>query len=701
LRDELQQAAKLLKSYEEAGLGWFWSTDANGRIDYISDHAAEELGKTREEILGQSFLSLFMAGAVDEDRKERTLTLILNGRKTFSDLPVRLACEESEVWWAISGRPQHAPDGTFTGYCGNGRDITELRRSQQDASRLATSDSLTGLSNRHQMESRLEATLAAFRASKRACALIMLDLDRFKLVNDTLGHQAGDDLLRQVGQRLRDVLEAQAVSCEIGRLGGDEFQIMLPDLDDRGKLGEIGMTIISILSQPYGVVGGRCAIGTSIGIAIAPYDGATAEELVRSADLALYAAKAGGRGQFRFYSADLAAQAERRRQIEEDLRDALANDQMWVAYQPLVDTKSNKVVALEALLRWTHPELGDIPPSIFLPLAEERNLIGLFSDWVIMTACQDAAHWPGSVRVTVNVAPSQAGNLGFAGKVTQALASSGLAPERLELELRMASFAAEEERTVSLFDSLKVMGVRFVLDHFGDGYSALGFLRTPLFDKIKIDASFVRGVTAKDSRNAEIIGSVVKLAKALKLEVAAEGVEAHDELDTVRALGVSQVQGHIYGGALNSEDVSEAMLTGEWVIEPSGPSHYRPDRKTVFRKIGLIHEDYRYEATMRNVSRSGCMIEGLLDVPVGTQFVIDFGEGQLAVGTVRRTAGAMMGMEFEQALVDDGAGGLCTRHRVSPTVIASVSAALLNNSNGTIHLPKFAHAMDAPRKVQR
>lgn len=698
----MQHAAKLLRSYEDAGLGWFWSADSEGRVDYISDYVVETLGKTREEIIGQPFLSLFLLGPKEEEKKERTLTLILNGRKTFSDLAVRPATPGGEVWWSISGRPQFTADGNFSGYCGNGQDITELRRSQQDASRLATCDSLTGLSNRHQMEVRLESTLAAFRAGKRSCALIMLDLDRFKQVNDTLGHQAGDDLLRQVGQRLRDVLDAQGVNCDVGRLGGDEFQVILPDLDDRGKLGEIGKAIISILSQPYGVVGGRCAIGTSVGIAIAPFDGGTSEELVRAADLALYSAKSGGRGQFRFYSADLAAQAERRRQVEEDLRNALANDQIWVAYQPQVDTASNKVVALEALLRWTHPELGEIPPALFLPLAEERNLIGPLNDWAIMMACQDAAHWPGKVRVTVNVAASQTANLGFAGTVTQALAGSGLAPERLELEFSMASLVAEEDRSVSLFDSLKVLGVRFALDHFGDGYSALGFLRKPLFDKIKIDATFVRGVTDQDSRNAEIVRSVVSLAKALKLDVAAEGVEAHDELNTVRDLGVGQVQGHIYGGALKSEDVSEAMLTGEWVIEPSGPAHYRPDRKTVFRKIGLIHEDFRYEATMRNVSRTGCMIEGLLEVPVGTQFVVDFGEGQLAVATVRRSAGAMMGMEFEQALVDDGAGGLCTRHRVSPAVVANASVSLFGNTkNGMINLPKFAQAVDAPRKVQR
>lgn len=695
----MQHAAKLLRSYEEAGLGWFWSSDADGHIDYISESAAQKLGKARDEIAGQSLLSLFALEAGEEDRSERTLPLILNGRKTFSDLAVKVASGSNEMWWAISGRPQFSSDGSFKGYCGNGHDITEQRRSQLDASRLAAFDSLTGLSNRHQMELRLETTLAAFRAARRSCALIMLDLDRFKQVNDTLGHQAGDDLLRQVGQRLRDVLDAQSANCEIGRLGGDEFQIVLPDMDDRGRLGEIGKAIIAILAQPFSVVGGRCAVGTSIGIAIAPFDGDTSDDLVRSADLALYAAKAGGRGQFRFYSADLHAQAERRRQIEEDLRHALANDQMWLAYQPLVDTASNKVVALEALLRWNHPDLGDVPPSLFMPLAEERNLIGPLGDWAIKTACEDAAHWPGSVRVTVNVAAAQSGNLGFSAAVTQALTHSGLSPERLELELAESALGNGDERAAGMFDSLKVLGVRLVLDHFGAGYSALGHLRKSTFDKVKIDSSFVRGVTDKGSRNGEIVRSVVSLAKALGMEIAAEGIEAHDELDAMRQLGVSQVQGHIYGGALNSEAVSEAMLSGEWVIEPSGPAHYRPDRKTVFRKIGLIHENHRYEATMRNVSRSGCMIEGLLEVPVGTQFVVDFGEGQLAVGVVRRSAGAMMGLEFEQALVDDGAGGLCTRHRVSPLVVASASAGMLANGNGGLSLPKFAQAGGASRKV--
>ncbi|MGE3691608.1 MAG: putative bifunctional diguanylate cyclase/phosphodiesterase [Novosphingobium sp.] len=694
----MQHAARLLRSYEEAGLGWFWSTDAGGRVDYISGSAAAMLGRTAEDIAGQPLLSLFLLEGGAEDRTGRTLPLILNSKKTFSDLAVKADCRDGEMWWAISGRPQFSGTGEFSGYCGNGHDITDLRRSQQDASRLATSDSLTGLSNRHQMESRLETTLAAYRAAKRSCALVMLDLDRFKQVNDTLGHQAGDDLLRQVAQRMRDVLEANAFNCELGRLGGDEFQIMLPDIDDRGRLGELGKAIIAVLSQPFAVVGGRCSVGTSLGIAIAPFDGEAAEELVRSADLALYAAKAGGRGQFRFYSNDLQAQAERRQQIEADLRDALANRQIWLAYQPQVDTAANKVVALEAEMRWTHPELGEVPPSLFMPLAEERKLIGPLSDWAIMTACEDAAQWPGSVRVAVNVTVSQSGNLGFSATVAQALTNSGLAPERLELEIGEGALLEGDEHAAHLFDSLKVLGVRFSLDHFGEGHSALGVLRKSTFDKIKIDQSFVRGVTDKGSRNAEIVRSVVSLAKALGMEVAAEGVEAHDELDTMRQLGVSHVQGHIYGDALKGEDVSEAMLSGEWVIEPSGPAHYRPDRKTVFRKIGLIHENHRYEATMRNVSRSGCMIEGLLEVPADTQFVVDFGEGQLAVGVVRRSAGAMMGLEFEQALVDDGAGGLCTRHRVSPLVVASATAGLPANSNGSLSLPKFAQTSGTSRK---
>ena len=672
--EELKQAILLLHDYESSGLGWFWSSNADGAITYISQCVSDAMGCARTALLGRPVQSLFILERDEDDTLERPLPLILSGRKTFADLAVRAAVENSEVWWSISGRPQFGADGSFIGYRGNGADITASRQSQKDASRLAQFDSLTGLANRHRMNKRLTATLTAYQSAKRCCALMMIDLDRFKQVNDTLGHPAGDELLKQVGQRLLRVLTDK--NSEIGRLGGDEFQIILPDIDDRGRLGEIAKTVIAMLSQPYQIEGSRCVIGASVGIAIAPYDGITSEALIRSADLALYASKGGGRGQFRFYSSDLHSEAERRRQIEEDLRDALNSDQMHVAYQPIMDTKTNKVVSLEALARWEHPELGDVSPGVFIPIAEECNLIGPLGDWVLKRACVDAASIPGNVKVSVNVSAMQFANPNFSALVAQALTHSELAPERLELELTETIFLGDREATEAMFNALKLLGVRLVLDDFGTGYSSLAYLQHAPFDKIKIDKSFITGVTQEGNRNAAIIASIVSLAEALGMDTTAEGIEAHDELEAMRRLQVGQIQGFIYAAAVSFDDVCDALLTGDWVIEPEGPSRYRPERRTVLLRVGLIHEDHRYEAMMRNLSRAGCMVEGLLDVPLGTSFVVDFGEGQLAVAVTRRSAGSMQGLEFEHQLVDDGAGGLCTRHRISPYVLAQAGMPL-------------------------
>lgn len=704
---EMQQSVMLLRDYEKSGLGWFWATDGEGRVTYITDGVAATLGKPREEILGLSFHSLFILEREEDDRVERTLPLILSGHKTFSELTVRAARDDVEIWWAISGRPQFDAAGEFTGFMGNGTDVTQSRRSQRDASRMAMYDSLTGLANRNRMGKRLHSTLVAYQVAKRSCGLMMLDLDRFKQVNDTLGHPAGDELLKQVAQRLTRIIPQ---GCEIGRLGGDEFQVILPDIDDRGRLGDIAKKIIEMISQPYSIEGSRCVIGCSVGIAIAPYDGIDADELTRSADLALYASKGGGRGMFRFYSRDLHSEAERRRQIEEDLRDALAKDQLRLAYQPLVNVASNKVVGVEAVMRWSHPDLGEVSPGVFIPIAEEANLIGALGDWALMRACHDAVQWPGNVSVAVNVSPAQFGNLGFPSVVAQALASSGLAPERLELEVTESIFLADDNSVEQMFKALKILGVRLSLDDFGTGYSALGYLKKADFDKIKIDRGFIRGVTEPNSRNVSIIRSVVTLAKGLNMTTVAEGIEAHDELDMMRKLGVNQIQGYIYARPVGFDEVLDAMATGTWTIEPSGPSRYREERMTMLRRVGLIHEDHRYEVIMRNLSRTGCLVEGLLDIPRGTQFVVDFGEGQLAVATVKRSAGSMQGLEFELPMVDDGAGGLCTRNRISPYVLAAAGMPLASLPPGyspvgemaqpaSLSLPKFAQVQETARKA--
>ena len=694
---EEQQALLLLRDFEQSGQGWFWSTDASGAITYISESVAKAVGRDRSDLIGQPFHTQFTLEREETEDSARTLPLLFSANKTFSELPVRATGSTAEIAWTITGRPQFDAQRRFLGYRGNGVEATERLRTQRDASRLAMYDSLTGLSNRHRMGQRLVATLTAYAATQRPCAIMMIDLDRFKQVNDTLGHPAGDELLKQVAQRLQSVCDK---GVEIGRLGGDEFQIILPDVEDRGRLGELGKRIIAILSQPYQMEGSRCVIGASVGIAVAPYDGLTSEDLVRSADLALYSAKGGGREQFRFYSSELHETAEQRRRLEEDLRDALARDQISMYYQPLVSAKTDTVVGVEALMRWKHPEFGDISPAVFIPIAEESDLVIALGEWAMRQACAEAVSWTGNIRVAVNVSPAQFAHPNFIANVTQSLAQSGIAPDRLEIELTESIFVNDSESTERTFAAIKSLGARLVLDDFGTGYSSLGYLKHAPFDKIKIDKGFIHEVTVPGSRNPAIITAIVSLARALDMVTTAEGIETRDELALMRELGVDQIQGWIYSKARAAGEVSEALASGDWVIDPMGPAKQRAERRTVLRKVGIVHEDHRYEVMMRNLSRTGTAIEGLINVPVGTQFVVDFGEGQLVVATVRRSEETIQGLEFEIPLVDDGAGGLCTRHRVAPYVLAAMGmptpgtggAVVALNKGTQIALPRFGTA---------
>ncbi len=665
---------ELLDSFEAAGLGWFWATDAQGRLIYLSQNAALKLGWNDGEAIGKPLGDLFMTEQDDDpNRTERPLAFLLSARNSISQLNVRLAVAGQEVWWEIAGKPQFDEAQRFTGYRGSAKDITRSRESQRDAERLAQYDSLTGLSNRHRMTKRLSTTLAAYRNSKRSCALLMLDLDRFKQVNDTLGHPAGDELLKQVAARLGRIVGDKG---EIGRLGGDEFQIMLPDIDDRGALGELGQRLIQMISQPYSINGARAIIGTSVGIAIAPYDGLDTEELVKATDLALYAAKGGGRGQYRFYSSDLQDGAKHRRQVEEDLRDAITNSELSMHYQPLICAKTHTVQACEALMRWEHPERGSISPGVFIPVAEEIGIIKEMGDWALREVCRQAKEWPVDLRVAVNVSAIQFSHDDFAHVVKNALHYSGLSPDRLELEITESVFLGDADRSQRMFAELKDLGVRLALDDFGTGYSSLSYLRTAPFDKIKIDQSFVRGATEEGNNNAAILSAITGLAAALKMDTVAEGVEAEDELALVTERGATLIQGYIFSRAISHEELLERLEQGKLKYEPRGPAKYRADRKRVFRRIGLIHEDSRYRVVMRNLSKTGAMIEGLLDVPQGTDIVLDLGGGQLAVATVRRSKGSMQGVEFETQLISDGADGLCTRHRVSPYQIEAAGRPL-------------------------
>jgi len=460
--------------------------------------------------------------------------------------------------------------------------------------------------------------------------------------------------LKIVAKRL---LETVGDAGRVGRLGGDEFKVILPGRIERTQLADLAQRIIDNLSQPYSIEGARVVIGASVGIALSPDDGVTSEAIIRNADLALYAAKDRGRGVYHFYDADLHSDAEERRQLETDLRDALIHGGLRLAYQPVVHTATEQITGFEALLRWNHPVRGHLSPALFIPIAEEAGLIAQIGEWALRTACMDLARWPDSVRVAVNVSPLQFANPALPGIVTHALAAAQVRPARLELEITESVFLNDSETTEAMFAALKGIGVRLALDDFGTGYSSLGYLKKAPFDKIKIDQGFVRGATEPDSRNGAIIASIVSLAEALGMETTAEGVETHDELDLIRDLGCSHVQGYIYSRPLELDE-ADARVGGDLAMVASGPRSARAPRRTMLRKVVLEAAGARYPVTIRNISPRGAMIEGVRDVPVGIEMVLELGEDLLVYGLVRWSEQGRTGVEFHQPVAFDDAGGL-------------------------------------------
>ncbi len=652
------EAEEMCAAFESLNLGGFWSTDAEGRITYMSASLVGRLVHD-EDATGTEFVGLFVRPRTGIDG-QRTLPFVFARKGRFESVIARSEHEDREIVWSLSGEPINDAETGFAGFRGHIVDVTRDRQNAEEASQLATTDALTGLLNRRHMTNVLKRTFAAFAPQRRPCAVMLIDLDRFKQVNDTLGHAVGDALLKQVAQRLIKVVGDKERIC---RLGGDEFQVMLPDVEDRGRLGDLAGRIITMLSEPYTIEGNRCTIGTSIGIAVSPYDGETVDDLVRNADLALYSAKHSGRGRYRFYSNEMLESAEQRRHLEETMHDALIKGEFELYYQPLVDLSNNHVVGTEALIRWNHPESGLISPALFIPIAEESPMICRIGEWILRKACEDAVSWPGRARVAVNVSPVQFADPSFPKTVAMALTATGLDPDRLELELTESVFLQEGEATDDMFKALKNLGVRLVLDDFGTGYSSLAYLKTAPFDKIKIDQSFIRGATSNTNRNRAIITAIVALAQALGMDTIAEGVETFDQLNMVRDLKIGHVQGYIFSKPVKVEELFRNVAEDNWVLEPDGPAKQRHERRAMFRTIGVIHEDHYYPVTLRNLSISGALIEGLLEVPVGTMFMLDFGDGQFEMATVVRSRDSSQGLHFARELVSDGNGGLVTRHR--------------------------------------
>jgi diguanylate cyclase (GGDEF)-like protein len=443
------------------------------------------------------------------------------------------------------------PDG---GWVTTHEDITRQKEAEARIAYMAHHDALTDLPNRTLFGAQLEAALRWLKRDEQL-AVLFLDLDNFKNINDTLGHQIGDALLRTVAERLRGCIRE---TDEIARLGGDEFVIVQTKVGGPGDVAQFARRVRETIMQPYELDDHYVVVDTSIGIAMAPGDGTTCDELIKNADLALYGAKASGRGTYHFFEQAMDEKMMARHALELDLRRALVNGEFEVHYQPLVNLERDRISACEALLRWNHPVRGLVGPDTFIPVAEESGLITRIGDWVIRTACEEAATWPEDITLAINISPAQFRNENLISVVTHALATSGLAAERLELEITEAILLEQTEATLDTLNRLRDFGIRIAMDDFGTGYSSLSYLQKFPFDKIKIDGSFVNALSDAPESTA-VIRAVTGLASSFRMVTTAEGVETEEQLALIRSLGCTEMQGYLFSKARSAPELAELL----------------------------------------------------------------------------------------------------------------------------------------------
>jgi diguanylate cyclase (GGDEF)-like protein/PAS domain S-box-containing protein len=525
-----------------------WLFDADTfRFLQVNDAAVQHYGYSREQFLGMSVFDIRPANERDA------------ARRVLED--VADAYEPGQAWHHLKA------DGTIIDVYPylrvliiEGRrailaaviDVTEQRKAEARIVHMAHHDALTNLPNRVLFRERLEEALVRARRNGEALAVLCLDLDHFKSVNDTLGHPVGDKLLQAVAGRLQGSLGEADFAA---RLGGDEFAVIGSSIAGPTAASDIAVRLIETLSKPYEIDGQQIVIGTSIGVAVAPENGLEPDILLKNADMALYRAKADGRNTFRFFEHEMDARLQARRLLELDLRKALASGEFELFYQPLVNVRSNAITGFEALLRWHHPERGMVSPAEFITLAEEIGLIVQIGEWVLRQACKQAATWPEHLHVAVNLSPAQFRSRNLLSAVVSALASSGLDPSRLELEITESVLLQDNDDNLATLHQFRSLGVRISMDDFGTGYSSLGYLHKFPFDKIKIDQSFVRELSERQEAVA-IIRAVTSLGVSLGISTTAEGVETFDQLERLRAEGCTEVQGYLFSKPRPATDLA-------------------------------------------------------------------------------------------------------------------------------------------------
>jgi diguanylate cyclase (GGDEF)-like protein/PAS domain S-box-containing protein len=645
LEERALTAEAVIKSFEESGNNWLWKVGEEGLVTYVSERFAGILETRAQELVGLNLLEILRkrVSSTDQHSAFRTLEFYVAAHLSFQEIVLCVSVQGRERWFSIAGTALFDERGQFIGYSGVGADLTAARQAEDHGRQLAMFDSLTGLANRAHFQNILGDLLARSIRQHSPCTLMFIDLDRFKIVNDTLGHPVGDELLRQVAQRIDHVLKDKG---QAGRLGGDEFVIVVPNGPSRAFITSLARRLIAEISAPYHVGSSQIQIGASIGLATGPEDGATSADLIRHADLALYAAKQAGRGLYRFYEAAMGATAEVRRSLELDLRDALAQDQLRIVYQAFFDLQTNCLAGFEALLRWDHPEQGAIPPEQFIAIAEESGLIVRLGEWSLRTSLIHAATWPEHITIAVNLSPLQLQDQNFISVMMSALAASQINPERVELEITESVFLKGTPATLQILDQLQNLGVRLALDDFGTGYSSLGYLRDVKFKKLKIDKSFIRGIDDRKSGNRSIVRAVVALAKSLNMITTAEGAETPEQIEALRQIGCSQVQGFAYGKPISFAEAARLVgdssaVAGKVILEPREP------RLAMLKAIMIGSGEHQFPAVLRNISTRGAMIEAEATLELGSPVELVMPPLPNVPGTIRWTDGLRLGVMFD------------------------------------------------------
>ncbi|MDB5960162.1 MAG: diguanylate cyclase, partial [Massilia sp.] len=564
----LQESEQRFRQLVSMSSDWYWEQDARCRFTSITGGFGDKSGIKSGRLLGKTHWETAHDG-LDSDigRAHRAL---IDARQRYSGFEYAVQDGDGALrWFSVNGEPLFDDDGRFAGYRGTGTDITERKRSEQAIHHVAQHDVLTGLPNRSVLQDRLGQAVAYSDRTKRPVWVMLIDLDRFKFVNDSMGHKAGDVLLMTVAARLRSALRE---TDTVARLSGDEFVVLLTEHEDQQLSVDIVRRLMDSVAQPVMLGIKEFFVTCSIGMSVYPLDGAPADSLIEMADIAMYRAKKLGRNNFQFYTPAMNEEAMERVRIESALRNALERNEFVLHYQPQVDLQSGQIVGMEALIRWQHPEMGMVAPSRFIHVAEETGLIVPIGAWVLRTACHQNKAWHdsgvGALRIAVNLSARQFGAANLVDDLRKVLEETGLNPACLEIELTESLFMSDVGVAVDLLHTMKSLGVKLSIDDFGTGYSSFSYLSRFPIDVLKIDRSFVAAI-ARDSNDAAIVASIINLAHNLKLSVIAEGVETAAQLEYLQRHGCDQMQGYYFSKPLPAEQFKNLVLERRGLPAPA------------------------------------------------------------------------------------------------------------------------------------